>query len=492
MSHKLNKYEVLYKQNQISSDSFERRKNSLERWKERNYQLLESKKNKYLMFYGNLNELMSIMKDKSKPSGQKSSTDRSLNDSDIKFSDNRSYSEFSGNHERRKSLNCVRTDFRNYVKDHNQYSFTHTEDQNKQRDRLNISKDSEKVNDRLHTLQILQNVESSKKGPVMVKDDSNLLPNDDTYEIGRKSEGVKLNPNLDNYVIQDDKKSNDNEVQEFLKPEILDDNNRVEVKDSDENQNESDSQIPKVDPKDSDELVAFPSDDENSKRIKDQVINDIDSEKSQSNTSKPDNNINIKDKIPKRSEILYENEDNKESISNKSQHEQDTKSIDYPETDNQGAKFPDISTEDKVQKDTIPNYDLINEVIDAESIEDVIKSNSDTNIENDLLNKDLNEDNKSEHVESTSLIPKIENEDILIGSLKSNIQPKTEEPKQSPKNDNDITGFTDEDHKINKSFKASVVPREDEVPEKPSKLDLDDVPKIEHVPESDDNKDSKF
>ena len=104
----------------------------------------------------------------------------------------------------------------------------------------------------------------------------------------------------------------------------------------------------------------------------------------------------------------------------------------------------------------------------------------------------MNEENKSEHVESTSLIPKIENEDILIGSLKSNIQPKTEEPKQSPKNDNDITGFTDEDHKINKSFKASVVPREDEVPEKPSSLDLDDVPKIEHVPESDDNNDSKF
>ena len=205
VSRTLNKYEILYKQEQISSDSFERRKNSLERWKEKNYQLLESKKNKYLMFYGNLNELMSIMKDKNKSNGQRSSKDGSLNDSDIKFSDNKSISEFSNRHERKVSGTYLKTNIRNYVKDTNQYSFTFTEDQNRQRERLNTSKDSEILNDRLNRLEILKSNKSSKKGPVMVKDDSNLLPNKDTYEIGRNSEGLKLNPNLDDYAIQDDK-----------------------------------------------------------------------------------------------------------------------------------------------------------------------------------------------------------------------------------------------------------------------------------------------
>ena len=497
MSHTLNKYEILYKQEQISSDSFERRKNSLERWKERNYQLLESKKNKYLMFYGNLNELMSIMKDKNKLSGQRSSKDGSLNDSDIKFSDNKSISEFSNRHERRVSGNYLKTNIRNYVKDTNHYSFTSTEDKNRQRERLNTSKDSEMLNDRLSRLEILKSNKSSKKGPVMVKDDSNLLLNEDTYEIGQNSEGVKLNPNLDDYTIQDDKKLNHNKIQEFLKAKMLDEQKTdLRHKDSDENKIGLDTQIPKIDPKDSDELIAFPSDDEASKRFKNQMINDINSVGSQSKASEVEHDSDHKDQILKKPGILYQDDD-QENINEKSQKDQDPKIIVKPklqEQNNSEVGFPDISTgnnDSKANVNKIPDYDLINEVIDADSVEDAKKSNSDTNVDNNLLGNYLNEENKSDKIELMSLIPKIENDDILIESLKSNIRPRTEEPKQSPKNENEIPGFTDEDHKINQSFKVSVVPSEDDVPEKPYSLDLDDIPKIEHVPESENELDSK-
>ena len=248
--------------------------------------------------------------------------------------------------------------------------------------------------------------------------------------------------------------------------------------------------------KDLDELIALPSDDETSRRIKNQVINDINSVESQSKQSHVEHGSDHKDQILKKPEIFYQDNE-RENINEKSQHDEDPKTIDeskVPEQNNPETGFPDISTgnnDAKINVNKIPNHNFISEVIDADSVEDAKKSNSDTNVDKNLFINDLNEENKSDKIELMSLIPKIENDDILIESLKSNIQLRTGEPKQSPKNENEIAGFTVEDHKINKSFKASVIPSDDNVPEKPSSLDLDDIPKIEHVPEIENELDSK-
>jgi hypothetical protein len=110
-----NKCKMLVKINKMSSDSFEREKLAIEKWADKNINMIKEKKKKYLMLFGNLNELATIMKDK-KPKPRKIRKNHSLSDSEIKLSENINNSDLSQRHERRNSSH-LKTEGRNHLLD---------------------------------------------------------------------------------------------------------------------------------------------------------------------------------------------------------------------------------------------------------------------------------------------------------------------------------------------------------------------------------------
>lgn len=109
------KCKMLVKHKKMSSDSFEREKIAIEKWADKNMNMIKEKKKKYLMLFGNLNELATIMKDK-KPKPRKIRKNHSLSDSEIKLSEDINHSDLSQRHERRNSSH-LKTEGRNHLLD---------------------------------------------------------------------------------------------------------------------------------------------------------------------------------------------------------------------------------------------------------------------------------------------------------------------------------------------------------------------------------------
>lgn len=426
--------------------------------------------------YGNLSDILNMVNEKDHTKLK----DKSFSDSEMKFSDNVSHSEFSSKHERRSSGNYMNTDFRNYVKDAHQYSFTSTEDQNKLRDKLNTSKDSEMLNERLNKFEILKDKPDENKGPVMAMTDNNILPFPDESPVGRKSEVLKPNTNLEDYMSPDEPKVDKDDLKDFLKAKVLEaqkQNEQDEGKDIDDNDGQN---------KDSDELVAFPSDDENSRKIKDQVLNDMGSVDETSN--KPKSEVEIEYSIKDKSDQSKSDNGTIEMIDQMGVNDIND-GIEIAEGSRSGRNSEPIDeTVINMPKNNQPNNDVKTARVEAQAIDGIFDSVID--------DKQSNEDFGSEGVsEVPSSVYPIDNaispDDILIESTRSHI-PKIDPEKVIEEAQMvDDQGFTDEDHKVNKSFKASDSQQEDSIPEKPLSPDVEGIPKIEHVTESDDVSESK-
>ena len=81
--------------------------------------------------------------------------------------------------------------------------------------------------------------------------------------------------------------------------------------------------------------------------------------------------------------------------------------------------------------------------------------------------------------------------DFILLESKQNNKTIDDEEKRSTLNEDHAPGFTTNENEINKNVNFSEGFNEDVVPSKPSSLDVDDIPKIDFVPEADDMNDSK-
>jgi len=133
---------------------------------------LRKRNNNYLSVYGNLNDIANIIKSKGTSRVSKHTpNNKSLSELENKLSENISHSELSQRHDS-KVGNFMNNESRNYPKDGRHVSRTSLDGRNKSIDKLNQSKDIDKVGDRLSKLEILQQDTEqsfSHKGPIMIK-----------------------------------------------------------------------------------------------------------------------------------------------------------------------------------------------------------------------------------------------------------------------------------------------------------------------------------
>lgn len=450
------------------------------------------------MFFGNLNEFANIIKGK-QPVPKR--LNPSLSDSEIKLSEDISQSEFSQRHERRRS-GYLKNDGRNHMIDDHRFHLI-SKDKHKTSDKLNLSKDGEKMNDRLSKLEILQDKDQSfsTKGPILAKTEQQpFLGTDESFEdlkskTGRKSEIIPKH-SLD-AELEDDKEFKDSELKDFLKDKIAESQN---LNDIEKPEQKSQSQ-------DYDELVAFPSDDEASKKLKDEVINDINSVESDTDEHPESPKIIAKEKsiqeiVPEpaknieESKIeIIENEKPKDKI------QETTKSIQKSENDEWPSGFPSIAErtqtleDQKTDRKTSPNFDLLGDILKDEQNEKDLVFNEDVleaaSKEDDVV-KSYEEEDMDDLFASSKGHSEIDGREILLQSNKSNLRPIRNDKTEEYHKLEETPGFSDKDLEKNRSFQATEL-EEDKVPEKPTTaLDVEGIPKIEHVPESIDSDDSKF
>ena len=119
-----------------------------------------------------MNDFASIIKSKNVQKINKYTTDnKTLSELENKLSENISHSELSQRQES-KIGNFMNNESRNYPKDARHVSRTSLDARNKSIDKLNHSKEIDKVSERLSKFEILQQDKEqsfSHKGPVMIK-----------------------------------------------------------------------------------------------------------------------------------------------------------------------------------------------------------------------------------------------------------------------------------------------------------------------------------
>ena len=186
----------------------------------------------------------------------------SLSESEIKLSEDISHSEISQRHDRRNSSH-LHNEGRNYLD--GRVHRMKSKENNKSTDKLNLSKETDKINERLSKLEILQDKDQSfsTKGPVVAKNGnkSPWMLEDDT-PVGRKSENLQ-SVKFDR--IESDREGKEKDLKEFLKNKISDIHNKNKQEISRQTEN------------DRSDLVAFPSDDKVSKNQRDNILNELNS-----------------------------------------------------------------------------------------------------------------------------------------------------------------------------------------------------------------------
>lgn len=165
------------------------------------------------------------------------------------------YSEISNRHEKRNN-GYLKNEGRNHmIYEHRLH--IGSKDKNKSIDKVNTSKDTDKL---MHN----KDLSFSTKGPILATGDPIPIPDEDfDSDIGRKSEILPYTKRLD----RNERETKGIELKEFLKNKI------TESQKIRENRNEADQ----------DDLVAFPSDDEISKKQKKEAIKDMNLVESDSN-----------------------------------------------------------------------------------------------------------------------------------------------------------------------------------------------------------------
>ena len=462
---KKEKYQNLYNENKLSSNSFERHKKEIETWAVKTQKNIEEKKNKYLSVFSNLGEYADIIKNK-EPVPRRITKNPSLSDSEIKLSEDISQSEMSNRHKKSNS-SYLKNEARNYMKEEPRYHLMN-KNKNKSVEKLNLSKDGHKTDDRLSRLKILEDKDRSfsTKGPVMIQNMNKTFSAEEELEslndkTGRKSELIPQT-NFNNLDL-DDENDKSSQLKEFLKDKIIESQKRNQ---------------------EADELVAFPSDDEVSKKNKIEVLNELNSLQSESEIeeeSKSEVSIekaevgivpDVKEDQEEPVQIIKETKEEK-----KVKH----KSLQKSEGEEWPSGFPSLvesinSQDDQKAKVLCPNSDLVGDILNNEDGKDslyeegiianpksttigVLSDNDKEEAIEDLFNSsnDKSDEEKVVLIESTQPVPLTPSKETLIENiLASEISPKSDEKNKSP--------FSEREQEQNRAFATIDSPVEDEVP----------------------------
>lgn len=476
------KYKILFNEDKLSSHSFERKNIEIEKWASEKERKIEDKKNNYLSVFGNLSDFASIINSKNPPVERRSSN-KSLTDIDYKFSDNFSHSELSQKQD--KVGNYMNNESRNYLKDRRHISMASVDAKNKSIDKLNQSKEIERVSDRMSKFEILnQDKEQSfsHKGPVIVTDHIKHLSDEaNKAETGRKSEILKqVNP--DDFDLEECKKSKSGDFLPFLESKNIDADN-IEIPEKENNNKLHDY----------DELVGYPSDDEDSKRTKEQNIEQMISDKSISN--KPDTSIKSIAESESKDEIHKSHQDDhndKVTTSNKSKYEEFRQNNLKMDDEDWPSGFPSIADNKTINHDEVKterkiwsNYELLSDI--WKNPHNELDSLCDDNLLWNLSKEENFGDTGDKRIENTEELFYSSNEKNYVDQesiiVDSNLIEKQEEDHDghiSPINDVEVPAFPQQESEINKMFNPTEAIKEDTIPSKPTtlwdKLDSEKMP----------------
>lgn len=424
-------------QKKITNESYEKEKLSIEKWASKNKKSIEDKKNKYLMLYGNLNEFSTILKDK-QPKPRRIRKKQSLSDSEIKLSRDVSQSELSQRHERRNS-SFLSSEGRNHLLDDQRIQILST-DKQKSVDKLDYSKNGETIQNRLSKLEIFNDKDKtfSSKGPVMIKNDVQEQSdiNDSIHEADSQFDSKKD-------IISQGKNIKENSLKDYLQTKIGETKHR----------NKS-QKIIKNPSAEFNELVGFPSDDEDAQKQKNDIIDGISSDSHEA-----------------QSDTKSENKDNERNHKPIDTEEEAVPSHN-PKVD-EWTGFPSLSERTNIQEKDKQQTNLL----ETNSKEDNLSDDGRDKLDNAV----------DELFEESSIVGK----DMLGFSDRSQMEFTAREEKKDDLMQDNPSPFSEKDMENNKSLHASREIEEDSQPQLPTdSLDVPGIDKIETIKESEDTEDS--
>ena len=294
---------------------------------------------------------------------------------------------------------------------------------------------------------------------------------------------------LDNIELTDIKKTKTGEIKPIIKDNLIEPINKHKA---DQNL------IVNEDLKKSqefDDLVGFPSDDETSKKFKNEVIDEINL-----NITNSENGEELKDYINEKQNELQNIQDgrNEENQKDLDKLDEEIKSDINNTSEDKGFshRFPNINEGRASIKNGMDlegkiysNFNLLNEfgsINESNKIQPNKSKELNSFDTNDKISKSIDE-----LFESSNDKYDFEKDFILLES-KQNNRAMDEDEKRSTLNEDQMPGFTMQESTTNKINSFPDETNEDVVPSKPSSLDVDDIPKIDFVPESEDASDSKI
>jgi len=345
---------------------------------------------------------------------------------------------------------------------------------NKSIDGLNISRKTDKLTERVSNLEILQDKDQSfsTKGPVVPKNEiMNPWNIDEEVPIGRKSEDLKNIQPLDK-EIGIEKVENEN-LKEYLENKISKSKKEIQ-------------ELSRQAEKEKDDLVAFPSEDEQSKKQKNDIINDIES--IESDTDMENQKIDFENADMKQLECKIDESPKIEPGGKDIKFNPGLKSITSIQKSD-GEKlvsvFPSLADKTNNQdSERIMNSDILNDI-----------SNENQNQNNFLCNENLldiegEEEGNSIHSEGKKLDASSINseppaKEILLSSSRSNIISGEGEERKSNPNlyVEEPNPFNENEQEKNKFDPPSDQPVDENIPELPSNLDINDISEVMPPPE---------
>ena len=371
---------------------------------------------------------------------------------------------------------------RNYLKDRRHISMTSIDVKNKSIDKLNQSKEIEKVSDRMSKFEILnQDKEQSfsHKGPVIVTDHMKLLSDEgisNKEEIGRKSEVVKpLHPN--DFDLEEWVKTKSGDFLPFLENKTTESNRK-----SDKIDHERFNNLHNYN-----EFVSNPSEDKSNEH-KSEIPEEINTSSSISEIKNISNN-KIEKEILKDETIKESQAENTDRVegTNKSKYEemkQNYQANQKNDDDDWPSGFPSIADnktvnhdEAKTERKIWSNYDLLNDIWknphnELDSLWDDYLLCNLSKEENMGDTGDKRIQGVEELFDSSNDKIDINRDSIIFDSKNINKQREEEiiEDKLSPFNDWEPPAFPIQESEINSMFSKNEVIKEDSVPSKPLEI----------------------
>lgn len=346
-----------------------------------------------------------------------------------------------------------------------------TRENNKSIDGFNSQKETDKLTERLSNLEIFQDTDQSfsTKGPVVAKNEPG-----NHWRIDEVDPKVKNNLNLKDFHEKNQESEEENleneRLKEFLENKIWESKKEFQ-------------ELSRQAEKEKDDLIAFPSEDENSRKQKNDAINDIELSESRTDTIE-DEELKLK-----QLEDQIEESPRIEPGSKEIGFDKRLKSITtiqksgttvQKSEENGNFGFPSFAEETNIQdNERKDNFDIFNEG----------QNEGESLWSDNLLNYAIQEELNSHHsvdkkLETSSVNSEPPAKKILLSSNKSNILPTEKEERKSNPNlyEEEPSPYNENEQSKNIFNSSPELYIADNIPELPSNLDINDISEVMPVP----------